>query len=35
MDILLIAGLWLDGSVVWDEVAEALGGRGHRSVPIT
>ena len=34
MDILLIAGLWLDGSV-WDNVAAQLGARGHRAVPIT
>jgi pimeloyl-ACP methyl ester carboxylesterase len=34
MDILLIAGLWLDGSV-WDEVAAQLEARGHRAVPLT
>lgn len=34
MDILLIAGLWLDGSV-WDNVAVQLDARGHRAVPIT
>jgi pimeloyl-ACP methyl ester carboxylesterase len=34
MDILLIAGLWLDGSV-WDTVAAQLQARGHRGVPIT
>jgi pimeloyl-ACP methyl ester carboxylesterase len=34
MDILLIAGLWLDGSV-WADVANALEARGHRAVPIT
>ena len=34
MDILLIAGLWLDGSV-WDNVAAELKARGHRAVPIT
>jgi pimeloyl-ACP methyl ester carboxylesterase len=34
MDILLIAGLWLDGSV-WDNVAAQLEARGHRGVPIT
>lgn len=34
MDILLIAGLWLDGSV-WDNVAAHLEARGHRAVPVT
>ena len=34
MDILLIAGLWLDGSV-WGNVAAQLAARGHRGVPIT
>jgi pimeloyl-ACP methyl ester carboxylesterase len=34
MDILLIAGLWLDGSA-WDSVAAQLEARGHRAVPIT
>ena len=34
MDILLIAGLWLDGSA-WDEVAAALEPLGHRPVPVT
>jgi pimeloyl-ACP methyl ester carboxylesterase len=34
MDILLIAGMWLDGSV-WDSVAAELGARGHRAVPVT
>jgi pimeloyl-ACP methyl ester carboxylesterase len=34
MDILLIAGLWLDGSA-WDEVASALEPLGHRAVQIT
>ena len=34
MDILLIAGLWLDGSV-WDSVAAQLEARGHHAVPIT
>lgn len=33
MDILLIAGLWLDGSV-WRPVAEELEARGQRAVPI-
>jgi pimeloyl-ACP methyl ester carboxylesterase len=34
MDILLIAGLWLDGSV-WDKVAAELEARGHHAVPVT
>lgn len=34
MDILLIAGLWLDGSA-WDDVVPALTARGHRPVPLT
>ncbi len=34
MDILLIAGLWLDGSA-WDDVVPALEDLGHRPVPIT
>ena len=34
MDILLIAGLWLDGSA-WDGVAAALRSHGHRPVPLT
>jgi pimeloyl-ACP methyl ester carboxylesterase len=34
MDILLIAGLWLDGSV-WSDVAAALEERGHRPVALT
>ena len=34
MDILLMAGLWLDGSV-WDNVADQLRARGHNAVPIT
>ena len=34
MDIVLIAGLWLDGSV-WDNVAARLQTRGHRAVPVT
>ena len=33
MDILLIAGLWLDGSV-WDNVAAHLEARGHRALPV-
>jgi pimeloyl-ACP methyl ester carboxylesterase len=34
MDIVLIAGLWLNGSV-WDEVTAQLDARGHRGVPVT
>ena len=34
MDILLIAGLWLDGSA-WDDVVPALEKLGHRPVPLT
>lgn len=34
MDILLIAGLWLDGSA-WDDVAAGLEALGHRPVPLT
>ena len=34
MDILLIAGLWLDGSA-WDGVASAIEPLGHRPVPLT
>lgn len=33
-DILLIAGLWLDGSA-WDDVVPALEAHGHRPVPLT
>jgi pimeloyl-ACP methyl ester carboxylesterase len=33
MDFLLIAGLWLDGSV-WDAVVSHLRARGHRAVPL-
>ena len=35
MDIVLIAGLWLDGSTVWDDVAVHLAARGHRCLPVT
>ena len=34
MDILLIGGLWLDGSA-WDDVAAELRSLGHRPVPLT
>jgi pimeloyl-ACP methyl ester carboxylesterase len=34
MDILLVAGLWLDGSA-WDAVVPELEKLGHRPVPIT
>ena len=34
MDILLIAGLWLDASV-WHNVVAHLEARGHRAVPVT
>jgi len=34
MDILLIAGLWLDGSA-WDDVVPALEALGHHPVPLT
>ena len=34
MDILLIAGLWLDGSA-WNDVVPELAALGHRAVPIT
>jgi pimeloyl-ACP methyl ester carboxylesterase len=34
MDIVLIAGLWLDGSV-WGKVAAGLEARGRRAVPVT
>ncbi|HEY2550316.1 MAG TPA: alpha/beta hydrolase [Streptosporangiaceae bacterium] len=34
MDILLIGGLWLDGSV-WGETAAQLNALGHHAVPIT
>lgn len=33
MDILLIAGMWLDASV-WRPVIEPLQARGHRAVPV-
>jgi pimeloyl-ACP methyl ester carboxylesterase len=34
MDIVLIGGLWLEGSV-WSEVAASLERHGHRPVPLT
>jgi pimeloyl-ACP methyl ester carboxylesterase len=34
MDILLIPGLWLDGSA-WDEVVPLLESLGHRPLPLT
>jgi pimeloyl-ACP methyl ester carboxylesterase len=34
MEILLIAGLWLDGSA-WDDVLPELEALGHRAVPLT
>src|SRR6478672_5306403 len=34
MDIVLIAGLWLDGSA-WNDVVSALEPLGHRAVPLT
>jgi pimeloyl-ACP methyl ester carboxylesterase len=34
MDIVLIAGLWLDGSA-WDDVVPTLEALGHRPVPLT
>ncbi len=34
MDILLIAGLWLDGSA-WDLVVPELSSQGHRPVPVS
>jgi pimeloyl-ACP methyl ester carboxylesterase len=34
MDIVLIAGMWLDGSA-WDDVVPALEALGHHPVPLT
>jgi pimeloyl-ACP methyl ester carboxylesterase len=34
MDIVLIGGLWLDGTV-WEKVGAQLKARGHRAVPVT
>lgn len=33
MDIILVAGLWLDGSA-WDAVVPRLEARGHRALPV-
>jgi pimeloyl-ACP methyl ester carboxylesterase len=35
MDIVLIGGMWLDGSSAWDDVAAELEGLGHHAVPVT
>jgi len=35
MELVLAAGLWLDGSAVWDDVVSALEPLGHRAVPLT
>ncbi len=34
MDIILIGGLWLDGTTAWTSVVPELEARGHRGVPI-
>lgn len=34
MDIVLVAGLWLDGSA-WDDVLPELEARGHRGIALT
>lgn len=34
MDIILIAGMWLDGRA-WDDVVPGLEAAGHRAVPLT
>ncbi|MGN6244796.1 MAG: alpha/beta fold hydrolase [Motilibacteraceae bacterium] len=34
MDILLIAGLWLDGTEAWHDVAAELTAAGHTPVPV-
>lgn len=34
MDIVLVAGLWLDGSA-WDDVLPELEALGHRGIPLT
>lgn len=33
MDVLLIAGLWLD-TTAWDDVVPALAAKGHRGIPV-
>lgn len=35
MNILLIGGLWLDGTTAWSSVVPALRDLGHRGVPVT
>jgi pimeloyl-ACP methyl ester carboxylesterase len=35
MDIVLIGGLWLDGSSAWGDVVAQLDTRGHRGLPVT
>ncbi|GAA2089949.1 alpha/beta hydrolase [Kitasatospora saccharophila] len=35
MDVLLISGLWLNGTTAWNAVVPALVERGHRPVPLT
>lgn len=34
MDIILVGGLWLDGSV-WDQTVAELAPLGHRAIPVT
>jgi pimeloyl-ACP methyl ester carboxylesterase len=34
MDIVLMGGLWLDGTSVWDDVTAELEARGHHAVPV-
>lgn len=34
MDILLLAGLWLDGTTAWTDVATALAEQGQHPVPV-
>jgi pimeloyl-ACP methyl ester carboxylesterase len=35
MDIVLIGGLWLDGSTAWKDVAAGLEAHGHHAIPVT